>query len=103
MKFYVCIERYLFFRTCGCSLNSVNLCFSIALEVCIYDELRVSDDVMQIKHASMKLAKMYMRRVIMELELARNSDRESNQEALVLQGVHFAYRTHQVMLGLLLR
>ncbi|KAF2310357.1 hypothetical protein GH714_007969 [Hevea brasiliensis] len=34
--------------------------------------------------------------VIMELELARNSDRESNQEALVLQGVHFAYRAHQV-------
>ncbi|KAG8658964.1 protein CHUP1, chloroplastic [Manihot esculenta] len=56
--------------------------------------------VSKIKHASMKLAKMYMRRVIMELELARNSDRESNQEALVLQGVHFAYRTHQFAGGL---
>ncbi|KAJ9181722.1 hypothetical protein P3X46_005788 [Hevea brasiliensis] len=56
--------------------------------------------VSKIKHASMKLAKMYMRRVIMELELARNSDRESNQEALVLQGVHFAYRAHQFAGGL---
>ncbi|XP_012084221.1 protein CHUP1, chloroplastic [Jatropha curcas] len=56
--------------------------------------------VSKIKQASMKLAKMYMRRVIMELELARNSDRESSQEALVLQGVHFAYRAHQFAGGL---
>lgn len=56
--------------------------------------------VSKIKQASMKLAKMYMRRVIMELELGRNADRESNQEALVLQGVHFAYRAHQFAGGL---
>eukprot|EP00257_Ricinus_communis_P005296 XP_002519338.2 protein CHUP1, chloroplastic [Ricinus communis] len=49
----------------------------------------------KIKQASMKLAKMYMRRVIEELEVGRNTDRESNQEALVLQGVNFAYRAHQ--------
>ncbi|CAK7327445.1 unnamed protein product [Dovyalis caffra] len=53
--------------------------------------------VSKIKQASMRLAKMYMKRVITELELAHNSDRESNQEALLLQGVHFAYRAHQVM------
>lgn len=53
---------------------------------------------MQIKQASMKLAQMYMKRVTRELELVHNSDRESMQEALLLQGVHFAYRAHQVIL-----
>jgi hypothetical protein len=53
---------------------------------------------LQIKQASMRLAKMYMKRVITELELARNSERECNQEALLLQGLHFAYRAHQVIL-----
>ncbi|KAG6758764.1 hypothetical protein POTOM_035223 [Populus tomentosa] len=51
--------------------------------------------VSKIKQASMRLAKMYMKRVITELELARNSERECNQEALLLQGLHFAYRAHQ--------
>ena len=46
----------------------------------------------------MRLAKMYMMRVIAELELARNSEREFNQEALLLQGLHFAYKAHQVIL-----
>lgn len=53
---------------------------------------------MQIKQASMKLAQMYMKRVTRELELVHNSDRESTQEALLLQGLHFAYRAHQVIL-----
>lgn len=46
----------------------------------------------------MNLAKIYMKRVTLELESIRNSDRESNQESLLLQGVHFAYRAHQVIL-----
>lgn len=46
----------------------------------------------------MKLAQMYMKRVTRELELVHNSDRESTQEALLLQGLHFAYRAHQVIL-----
>ncbi|GAV85338.1 hypothetical protein CFOL_v3_28776 [Cephalotus follicularis] len=54
----------------------------------------------KIKHASMKLAKMYMKRVTWELELACRSDREYAQEALLLQGVHFAYRVHQFAGGL---
>ncbi|KAK3188950.1 hypothetical protein Dsin_028511 [Dipteronia sinensis] len=56
--------------------------------------------VSKIKQASMKLAQMYMKRVSTELELVRNSDRESTQEALLLQGVHFAYRAHQFAGGL---
>jgi len=39
-----------------------------------------------------------MNRVANELQSARNLDRESTKEALLLQGVRFAYRTHQVIL-----
>lgn len=46
----------------------------------------------------MKLVRVYMRRVKLELESVRNSERESTQEALLLQGVQFAYRAHQVNL-----
>ncbi|KAK7304039.1 hypothetical protein RJT34_15042 [Clitoria ternatea] len=54
----------------------------------------------KIKQASMTLVKMYMKRVTMELGSARNSDRQSSQESLLLQGVHFAYRAHQFAGGL---
>lgn len=56
--------------------------------------------VSKIKQASMKLAKLYIQRVKIELESVRNSERESVQEALLLQGVHFAYRAHQFAGGL---
>ncbi|XP_030472905.1 actin cytoskeleton-regulatory complex protein PAN1 isoform X1 [Syzygium oleosum] len=56
--------------------------------------------VYKIKQVSMKLATMYMKRVTTEFESMRNSDRESTQEALLLQGVHFAYRAHQFAGGL---
>ncbi|KAK4266017.1 hypothetical protein QN277_026994 [Acacia crassicarpa] len=54
----------------------------------------------KIKKHSMTLVKMYMKRVTMEVESIRNSDRESSQESLLLQGVHFAYRAHQFAGGL---
>ncbi|XP_058757053.1 protein CHUP1, chloroplastic isoform X2 [Vicia villosa] len=54
----------------------------------------------KIKQASMTLVKMYMKRLTMELESIRNSDRESSQDSLLLQGVHFAYRAHQFAGGL---
>lgn len=54
----------------------------------------------KIKQSSMTLVKMYMKRLTMELESIRNSDRESNQDSLLLQGVHFAYRAHQFAGGL---
>ncbi|KAF9592905.1 hypothetical protein IFM89_018621 [Coptis chinensis] len=56
--------------------------------------------VHKIKQASMKLAKIYMKRVSTELQSVRNFERESTQEALVLQGVRFAYRAHQFAGGL---
>ena len=46
----------------------------------------------------MKLATMYIKRVGTELQLVRSSDKESAQEALLLQGMHFAYRVNQVFL-----
>ena len=37
-----------------------------------------------------------MKIVTMELESNQNTDRESSQDSLLLQGVHFAYKAHQV-------
>ncbi|XP_057433996.1 protein CHUP1, chloroplastic-like [Lotus japonicus] len=56
--------------------------------------------VTKIKHASMNLVKVYIKRVTMELGSARNSGRQSSQESLLLQGMHFAYRAHQFAGGL---
>ncbi|XLS81048.1 hypothetical protein HN51_046879 [Arachis hypogaea] len=56
----------------------------------------INTQSMQIKQASMTLAKMYMKRVTMELESNWNTDRESSQDSLLLQGVHFAYKAYQV-------
>lgn len=50
----------------------------------------------QMKLASMKLAKVYMKRVVMELDTNRSPERETAQEALLFQSVRFAYRAHQV-------
>lgn len=63
-----------------------------------FSEPFIITNLSQIKHVSMKLANLYMKRVTMELHTMRCSDRESAQEALLLQGVHFAYKVHQVIL-----
>lgn len=47
----------------------------------------------QIKLASVKLAMKYMRRVSAELE---NVDGGPEEEELIVQGVRFAFRVHQV-------
>lgn len=52
--------------------------------------------VRKMKLASVKLAKVYMKRLSTELELLRHSERES----LLFQGVRFAYRAHQFAGGL---
>ncbi|GMJ02167.1 IPGA1-LIKE2 [Hibiscus trionum] len=51
--------------------------------------------VYKIKQASIKLVTMYIKRVGTELQLVRSLDKESAQEALLLQGMHFANRAHQ--------
>ncbi|KAK1557844.1 hypothetical protein Q3G72_032963 [Acer saccharum] len=48
----------------------------------------------------MKLGQMYMKREL-EFELVRNSDRESTQEALLLQGHEATLSRHRVKMVLL--
>ncbi|XP_058203493.1 protein CHUP1, chloroplastic [Rhododendron vialii] len=56
--------------------------------------------ISKIKQGSMMLAKIYLRRVTTELESAQYLERESTQEGLLLQGIHFAYKVHQFAGGL---
>lgn len=51
---------------------------------------------LQIKQGSMMLAKIFLRRVTTEIESVQYLERESTQEGLLLQGIHFAYKVHQV-------
>ncbi|XP_052208441.1 protein CHUP1, chloroplastic [Diospyros lotus] len=51
--------------------------------------------IRKIKRASVTLAKVYMKRLMMELESTQHTERESAQEGLLLQGFQFAYRAHQ--------
>lgn len=51
---------------------------------------------MQIKSASVKLARLYMKRVASELDRL-DCVNEPVREFLLLQGVRFAFRVHQVL------
>lgn len=51
---------------------------------------------MQIKFGSVKLAKEYMKRVAMELHLKAGSEKDPSMDYMLLQGVRFAFRIHQV-------
>ena len=50
----------------------------------------------QIKLSSVQLARKYMKRVASELDAMSEPEKEPNREFLVLQGVRFAFRVHQV-------
>lgn len=52
---------------------------------------------LQIKFGSVKLAKIYMKRVAMELQTKGTSDKDSSLDYMLLQGVRFAFRIHQVL------
>ncbi|CAI9090855.1 OLC1v1025723C1 [Oldenlandia corymbosa var. corymbosa] len=49
----------------------------------------------KIKFASVKLAKMYMKRVALELQSKGTSEKDSSLDYMLLQGVRFAFRIHQ--------
>lgn len=51
---------------------------------------------LQIKLSSVQLAKKYMKRVATELDALNGTEKEPNREFLLLQGVRFAFRVHQV-------
>lgn len=50
----------------------------------------------QIKLSSVQLARKYMKRVASELDAMSGPEKEPNREFLLLQGVRFAFRVHQV-------
>ncbi|VAH11192.1 unnamed protein product [Triticum turgidum subsp. durum] len=60
------------------------------------DWLSDSGKVGKIKLASVQLAKKYMERVTSELDALQGTEKEPNREFLLLQGVRFAFRVHQV-------
>lgn len=53
---------------------------------------------MQIKFGSVKLAKVYMKRVAAELQSKGPLDKDTSMDYMLLQGVRFAFRIHQVCL-----
>lgn len=54
---------------------------------------------LQIKFASVKLAKMYMKRVAMELQYMGPLNKDPALEYMLLQAVRFAFRMHQVTIN----
>lgn len=54
--------------------------------------------LLQIKLSSVQLARKYMKRVASELDALSGPEKEPNREFLVLQGVRFAFRVHQVFI-----
>lgn len=57
--------------------------------------------VLQIKLECVKLAQLYINRVLSELDHeGESAHAEPMQEFLLLQGVRFAFRVHQVLLRL---
>ncbi|CAD5163388.1 unnamed protein product [Musa acuminata subsp. malaccensis] len=73
-----------------------------AASMLLYSECKIPTDwmlesgmVCKMKQVSLQLARVYMRRVSMELESVRPSEKEMAQKALLFQGVRFAYRAHQ--------
>ncbi|KAL7241640.1 hypothetical protein ACSBR1_014276 [Camellia fascicularis] len=53
--------------------------------------------VSKIKFGSVKLAKKYMKRVAMELQAKGTSEKDSAMDYMLLQGVRFAFRIHQIV------
>ncbi|KAM1032644.1 hypothetical protein ACFX2C_036284 [Malus domestica] len=49
----------------------------------------------KIKFGSVKLAKMYMPRVAMELQSKAAAEKDPAMDYMLLQGVRFAFRVHQ--------
>lgn len=56
----------------------------------------MSVQIFQIKLGSVKLAKKYMKRVAIELQLKATMEKDPSMDYMLLQGVRFAFRIHQV-------
>lgn len=64
----------------------------------MYDMVIDTFFTLQIKLSSVQLARKYMKRVASELDAMSGPEKEPNREFLILQGVRFAFRVHQVRL-----
>jgi hypothetical protein len=77
-----------------------NMCvFACVSNACMCYAADVSDlafSPFQIKLSSVQLARKYMKRVASELDAMSGPEKEPSREFLVLQGVRFAFRVHQV-------
>lgn len=63
----------------------------------IHSRFSLARILLQMKEVSVRLAQLYMKRVSGELDkLAGGSDKEPLREFLLVQGVRFAFRVHQV-------
>ncbi|XP_031395541.1 protein CHUP1, chloroplastic isoform X2 [Punica granatum] len=65
-----------------------------------YQEHKIPTDWMLDSGIVNKVRLLSISKVTLEFESVRKSDKEASQEALLLQGVHFAYRAHQFVGGL---
>lgn len=69
---------------------------SVAASMCYAAVSDIAFSSLQIKLSSVQLARKYMKRVASELDALTGPEKEPNREFLVLQGVRFAFRVHQV-------
>lgn len=83
-------------RQVGCCLIRSRGISYLAVNVSDPSQLCASINVSQIKLVSVKLAMKYMKRVSAALETVGGGPEE---EELIVQGVRFAFRVHQVILG----
>lgn len=83
---------------CSCLCINESLCYNWCELVVHFEMITYHFCLMQIKLSSVQLARKYMKRVSTELEAMSTPEKEPNREFLLLQGVRFAFRVHQVML-----
>lgn len=96
--------KSLAFQLIGCLILALlERCFSLFFlylllhNTCLSLEKCHVSFVTQIKLSSVQLARKYMKRVAYELDSISGSDKDPNREFLLLQGVRFAFRVHQVI------
>jgi hypothetical protein len=78
------------------NLKRNSFAFFILLYVVWQNQALIRCLPLQIKLSSVQLARKYMKRVASELDAMSGPEKEPNREFILLQGVRFAFRVHQV-------
>lgn len=80
--------------------SEIELCYATfkrrSLITLVLEVVHITCFLLQIKLSSVQLARKYMGRVASELDALSGPEKEPNREFLLLQGVRFAFRVHQV-------